>query len=348
MASTYIRGGKIWMRVKDDTGKWVSRSTGYSVANAGEARQARLMVRKEEQNEQLIAATLDSKNDEFKSWVQAWLQAKYAGRGGTTFARYSSSWRTVEKFLTENKVTHPRQVNYALAITYLDWRAARNGSRNTALSELKMLGMILDEAKRRNFCDWNSNPCQKLGLKKDKVSEKSAWTDKQISTIGADLEKNHFGTWMHVTFLLGLYQAARLMQAQIPMREIDFKNKTISYPAECVKGGKAFTQPLADALIPTLKKVVAQRTAKGEKMLCEIPFGPSIIWRQYLDGFGYTNLSHHGLRVTWATRAAIANVPMSKAMTFCNHSSEIIHRIYQKLTSQDISGVTAMVQLPSF
>jgi len=348
MASIYVRGKTFWIRKKDSGGKWISKSTGYRTTNPGDVQQAKLMARKDSREEQIIAASLDTKNDEFTSWVYGWFKAEYASRGNTTFARYCSSWRTMEKFLSERGVIRPRQIDYTLLTTYLEWREARNGSRNTALSELKLLSMVWKEAKKRNFVE-GDNPHSKLGLRKDAVAEKSPWSDEQIQTVGRDLEKNHFGSWMHCTFVLGLYQAARLMQAQLPIAGINFQKGTISYPGNCVKGGKPFTQPLALALIPTLKKIVEERTAKGEKMLCQIPsFGASLAWREYLDGFGFTGISHHCLRVTWATRACLANVPVSQAMEFCHHKSELVHRVYQKLNSSNIANVPSLVPLPSF
>jgi hypothetical protein len=108
-----------------------------------------------------------------------------------------------------------------------------------------------------------------------------------------------------------------------------------------VKGAKAFTQPIAPALAPTLKKIVALRTAQSATTLCEVPPFASLKWRVYLDGFGYKGISHHCLRVSWISRAAKAGVPISQTMRFVNHSSQTIHRLYQKLSP-------ALVPLPTF
>jgi integrase len=141
---------------------------------------------------------------------------------------------------------------------------------------------------------------------------------------------------MHVTFLMGLYQAVRLRQSEIPLSRIDFRRRIIDYPSDKVKGGKGYSQPIDPAFYPMLQELVAHRQSIGKSMLCEIPILPSVEWRRFLDELGLKHLVHHGLRATWITRAALAGVPESLAKRFVNHASSQVHAIYQKITATDL------------
>lgn len=150
MASIYVRGKTYWIRRKDCTGKWVSQSSGYRTDAIGGKRQAQLAARRATQAEQIVVAALDSTNDEFASWVFGWLELKYANHDATTYDRYCRNWRRLEEFLTEQKITRPRQVTYAIVSGYLGWRLQRKGSRNTGLYELRLLGANCKNTWRRD------------------------------------------------------------------------------------------------------------------------------------------------------------------------------------------------------
>ena len=55
---------------------------------------------------------------------------------------------------------------------------------------------------------------------------------------------------MHVTFLMGFYQASRLQQCAVPLRLVDLNRKLINYADEGVKGGKGFSQPIDPDFVP--------------------------------------------------------------------------------------------------
>jgi hypothetical protein len=162
------------------------------------------------------------------------------------------------------------------------------------------------------------------------------WSAFEIDQVEKALSvRDRFG-WMHVTLLMGLHQALRLRQAEIPLSCIDFRRRLISYPGIKVKGGKAHSQPIEPDFYPILQELVEHRRAMGKAMLCEIPELPSVKWRRFLDELGLKHLVHHGLRATWITRAALAGVPESLAKRFVNHASSQVHAIYQKITATDL------------
>jgi hypothetical protein len=57
---------------------------------------------------------------------------------------------------------------------------------------------------------------------------------------------------MHCTFLLGRYQAVRLMQARVTLACIDLAGGNTTYPPNIVKGGKGYSQRLDPKVIPAL------------------------------------------------------------------------------------------------
>jgi hypothetical protein len=68
-------------------------------------------------------------------------------------------------------------------------------------------------------------------------------------------------------------------------------------------------------------------------------------WHDFLRRSGLKRkilgVTPHCLRVTAATRMARAGVSISKAMKFLGHASEIVHRIYQKLRTDDLDDCLA-------
>jgi hypothetical protein len=63
----------------------------------------------------------------------------------------------------------------------------------------------------------------------------------------------------------------------------------------------------------------------------------SLGWRRFLDGLGFRHLSHHGLRASWITKAALSGIPEAAAKRFVNHGSSAVHAIYQKITAGDLA-----------
>jgi integrase len=79
----------------------------------------------------------------------------------------------------------------------------------------------------------------------------------------------------------------------------------------CVKGGKAFVQSVDPDFIPVLKR--------------------------FLDGIGLHGLSVHGLRVSWATRAALSGVPLAVTLQYLNHSNQLVHQVYTQVAARDVN-----------
>jgi hypothetical protein len=173
------------------------------------------------------------------------------------------------------------------------------------------------------------------------------WADHELALVDAvtdDLFKND---WLQVTFLMGKWQAVRLRQSVVPLAGIDFRRRVIVYPDSIVKGSKGYAQPIAPQFFDKLLEIANHRASIGASTLCDVPEIPSVIWRELLDDLGLYHLSHHGLRATWITRAALRGIPEALTRRFVNHASQQVHEIYQRITATDLLPMLETLALPA-
>jgi hypothetical protein len=96
----------------------------------------------------------------------------------------------------------------------------------------------MDEAFAQHMVSSPVNPASKLGLGFEEKGEYAEWSVEEMDRVERELEENDPHGWMRCTFLLGRYQAVRLMQARVPLACIDLAGGNITYPPNIVKGGK--------------------------------------------------------------------------------------------------------------
>jgi hypothetical protein len=334
MASLYQRKDSptFWVRYKGLDGSWKSKNTGYRPTNQIEKRQAERLADSLSFREKVNRPPSSSAGWD---WVPSWIEATWSNRPAT-YRAYRLRWRTLEKWLGEINLHGPANVQRSNCIEYFQWRARTGVCRNTALWDLKFLNQVMAEAVKRGMA--TSSPAKELGIKKEASAEKATWTDAEIATVDRVLATDHKFDWLRVTFLLGRYQAARLGSCAVPLSCVDLSRGTIGYPDIQVKGGKGYSQPIDKRLMPSLTEIVEHRRSIGADTLCDLPAMPSLMWRQFLDVLGI-KVSHHSLRVTWITKAALAEIPESIAQRFSNHSSNTVHRIYMRFTNADLAGM---------
>jgi integrase len=345
VASIYSRkdSPNLWIKFKNESGKWVAMNTGFRRDNPGDRKQASNLARTTSLKE-MATKTSKASGSEWQDWVIPWINSRWGDvqkpeTSAHVYGRYFYRWL---KYFEERKITTPQLFKREHTDDYLAWRTQQGAGRNSAIGELKFLAQVLDEAIARNFVS-GVNVCRKLRIRADKPADKIPWSDEEVSMVQTELEKNHLYDWMHVSFLLGLHQAARLRMCAIPLSVIDFDKRIINYPGTVMKGGKSFSQPIAPEFIDVLRSVVEHRRKLKKSTLAEIPDPykhqepAGVQWRKLLDSLGLHNLSHHGLRVRWITQAALLGVHESMAMKFANHRGLAVHRIYQKIQNDDVA-----------
>lgn len=345
MASIYPKKNSpyIWLRYKRGNGLWAGKQTSYRWGNLGEERQAKLLARRQSEIEATRAGLTRASGAAFDAWVLPWLLATYsAASQSATLAIYKRHWRNIQKFLADHDLRAPMHIERKHVVAHLHWRM-KSAGRNTAIQEIKFFGAILREACARGLIA--QNPYARPGLKRDAAPEKIPWKDAEIAAAARHLDREK-SLWMRCAFYCGLYQACRLRQCEIPLGQIRFDLGVIQYPDHLVKGRSGYTQPIDPRFEPILRTLVAEARRKKQHVLCTVPWDASLRLRRTFDRAGLPHLVHHGLRVTWITRAAEQGIPESQAMAFCHHESREVHRIYKKLSAVEIAHVPALMRLP--
>jgi hypothetical protein len=137
---------------------------------------------------------------------------------------------------------------------------------------------------------------------------------------------------MRISWEIGLATGCRLRETAIPLDGVDLVGGTITFPTP--KGGTnmAFSIPIPKAIAPLLCNL----KASGAKVSCEIPPKASYYWRQLFNRVGLRTHVFHSLRVTRVTNLRKAGVPQSYAMRLVNHSSSMVHQLYQRHEVEDL------------
>ncbi len=329
MASLYRRKDSPfwWLKRKDGTGKPVCDSTGLRVESELESKQARVIAAEAEVAEAEFA--MRGPVESGWGWVEGWL-ANHC-KSPKTLRAYKTHWAHIRHFLQVHGLHHPRMLAFRHGAEYVEWRGGRRAqhkacSRNTALLEVKLLGQILKHAARRGMIP--ANPISGLGIAKEDVEPKREITEAEIKQCLDALPEEP--EWMRLAFQIALHTGCRLRETALVMANVDFEAKTITF--DTPKGGrsKAFTRPLPEALVGVLWPI------RARKISHEFPFQPSRRFQQFFEKLKIEGVSFHCLRVSYVTRLHRAGVPLSAAMRLVNHSSEVVHRVYQRLRVDDV------------
>jgi integrase len=277
------------------------------------------------------------------TWVPQYLERHCESQ--RTLQRYTGSWSWLAFWLQERHYHSPRVLTYRNALEYLNWRTSykkktgKTAGRNTAIMELKLLAMIMGEAVRLGHAD--ANPLVSLKVRRDKVAKKPEMTDKEIRVIREALKGEP--EWMQTAFDISLHTGCRLRETRLPLNCIDFGENKITFPSP--KGGeeRAFSVPMPSALRSLFQRILK---AKRE-FTVEFPFQPSRRWQQFFIKIEMPHLCFHCLRVTYVNRLRRAGVPREAAMRLVNHSSDLIHQIYQREKVEDVAQWRDAVQFPT-
>jgi integrase len=343
MASIYRKKNSPFWFVQyiDADGIRRNKSTRLRADNPAETVKARTL-RAQAEAKELSRGDGKANEGNWDSWVPKYLERHCESPG--TLQRYTGNWSWLAFWLQENHYHTPRAITYRKAIEYIDWRTSykkktgKKAGRNTAIMELKLLAMIMGEAVRLGHAD--ANPLVSLKLRRDKAAKKPELTDKEIRTIRKVLKAEP--EWMQVAFDIALHTGCRLRETRLPLHCLDFRENKITFPSP--KGGedRAFSVPMPSALRPLLNRICKTKRANT----VEFPFQPSRRWQQFFIKVKMPHLCFHCLRVTYVNRLRRAGVPREAAMRLVNHSSELIHQVYQREKVEDVAQWRDAVQFP--
>jgi integrase len=282
------------------------------------------------------------------AWVTPWMQQRH-GRKRASLVKHRNQWNYLSAYFNEKNVHGPRAVTRDIALTYVGWRAAqlkekskRGACRNTALADLRWGTCLLNEAVARG--EIIANPWSKLGFERDDAAEKPEFSDAEILRVRDALSGRP--EWMRTSFEIALHTGLRFGETRIPFSALDLDARTALIAAP--KGGKerAFTIPLAAALIPMLRLLQRQ----GERETWHMPPAQrpftGLVWSKFFREIGLGHLCFHGTRVTFISRGARAGVPEHAMRKLVNHASASVHRIYQRVTTADGARYVDLVPIP--
>ncbi len=349
MASIYERDDSrfIWIKFRDGTGKVIQRSTGYKKDVPTEYRLARVMCAERTADEFRHGRTVRTGGQaEEWTWVPEFIQARHTG---LTRRGYSVAWTTLKIFLDHAEVRSPQALTRKHCFEYIEWRKTKDGKgkfaakHNTALSEMKVLSVVMGEAVERGLAI--ANPCLGLKIRRQRPKQKVEITDAECATIRthiADVKEPALWEMLHYSFEITRFQGCRLMETQLdPLRDVSIftrdgeKRGTITFRQ---KGGRDFTTVLSAKLIPLFEDL----QTRGRNYTWRTPEGMTHNWaagrwhKFFRRVVKLPHLSIHCNRVTFISELARGNVPEGKARAMVGHANSLSHRIYQRLQLDDL------------
>ncbi len=343
MASLYRKNRSPfwWIQYTDAQGERRNKSTGLRADDPNETIKARALRATLEAKE-LNHTAGEVTGGGWDTWTPQYLERHC--QTARTLERYRGNWKWLALWLQTKRIHSPSAITYRKALEYIEWRttfkkkSGKTVGRNTAIMELKLLAMIMGEAVRLGYAD--ANPLVSLKLRRDKSAKKPELTNGEIKGLREALKKEP--EWMQIAFEIALHTGCRLRETRIPMDCIDFAEDKITFPSP--KGGedRAFSIPMPSALRSLLKSL----HESGSDFTLDFPFQPSRRWQQFFIKIGKPHLCFHCLRVTYVNRLRRAGVPREAAMRLVNHSSELIHQIYQREKVDDVAQWRDAVEFP--
>ncbi|PAW76789.1 MAG: hypothetical protein B9S32_13710 [Verrucomicrobia bacterium Tous-C9LFEB] len=336
MASILNRkdSGWYWIKVKAPDGTWKAEATRIRKDDSRAERKLKLLIAEKETEEHRTELGGGGGWD----WVAGYMRIRYHG-SPKTHRRILEAWTSLVMWFDDNKLFGPRDVTHAHCLQYPGWRTNQPKERmqkagwNTALMELKVLGMILQQAVVRNIII--ANPAARLGLRRETVKKKPEITGTQQAQI--ELALKTAPQWMRDSWLISMRQGVRISETAIPMHQIDLARKTLYVIG---KGRKVHAAPLHEDLIPLIKEAKKKKL----KVLVELPRNPSKCWSQWFHKNNFTDLSFHSTRVTVITRLLRVGHSKAHVQAYVGHASETIQDIYNRLSAPDVRHLGAALK----
>lgn len=328
MASLYRRERSPfwWVEYVDLEGVRRQESTRLRADKPDETRKAHELRRELSLGEK----TKLSSEEQWEAWVPRFLKQRYSG-SPKTHDRYKNSWKNISAFLVSHQVHVPRQLSRQQVRDFVDWRQKRHRdlgvyevTKNTALHEVKLLRILMNEASASGFC--NGNPCLNLDIKKDPAPRKPRITDQEHARIVKALESEP--EWMRISYAIAWEQGCRFSETCLPIRDVNLKKNVIGFRTKGQKDSIA-EFPLS----PNLRDLFKRLKRDKRKMTFRMPAMPGKAWWLFFRRIKMRHLCFHCTRVTFVTRCYERGIQRDDVMRLVGHSSTAVHAIYPRLSA---------------
>jgi len=328
MASLYKRKDSKfwWIEYFDLSGARRQESTKLRCDSTPDTRKAHDLRRELAMREQDKLST----GEQWEAWVPRFLQQRY-GTAPVTLARYQNSWKNLSAFLRDREIFVPRQLSRQHVRDFVDWRQHRHSElgvyevcKNTALTEIKLLRILMSEAVASGFCP--NNPCLRLDIKKDPAPRKPRITEAEHEKILRELKKQP--EWMQISYAIAWDQGCRFSETCLPLSDVDLKRGVINLRTKGYKEDRA-EFPLNPNLRPLFQRLMESQ----RKMTFEMPAMPGKAWWKFFKRINMPHLCFHCTRVTFITRCYERGIPRDSVMRLAGHSSYAAHEIYPRLSA---------------
>jgi len=331
VASLYKRKDSpwFWIRYKTKDGRWASKATRYRIDNTLHRAKAR------QEAAEISIGEQDRRSTDL-SWVDDLIATHPVS--GNTRIYYRNSWRNLLRFMAERHI-HLEDFAPATAHDYIAWRTANprtNGgfvTRNQALQDIKILkwihrnGRLLGHMTSMAMVDFRS--------RKSPVQRRPVFTEQDIARCREALASRHVPDWMRTSFEIAYHTGCRLKETRLPLSCIDLEAETMTFPEPKGGSGRAYTIPIPEGLLALFRKLKAtprshtlEWPGAGTRVSC--------YWRRFFNLLGLRRHSFHGLRATRVTNLRRAGIVQAVAMRLVNHSSTLVHDLYQRHSVEDL------------
>jgi integrase len=313
-----------WIEYTDLAGKRRQESTRFRYDVAGESRKAYELRRELAARERVGF----DRGEIWEAWVSRFLEQRYSG---ATLARYKNSWKNIAAYLHECGISIPRQLTRVHVREFVEWRQERHNGlgvyevcKNTALHEIKLLRILMNEAVACGFAP--ANPCLRLDIRKDPSPKKPRITDAEHQKILQALKVEP--EWMQISYAIAWDQGCRFSETCLPLSDVDLKRGVINLRTKGYKEDRA-EFPLSPNLRPLFQRLIKL----GRKTTFEMPAMPGKAWWRFFKRINLPHLCFHCTRVTFITRCYERGIPRDSVMRLAGHSSYAAHEIYPRLSA---------------
>jgi hypothetical protein len=328
------RSPYLFLRYRDlETGAWREKSTQLRYDDPKQKRAALRICQKTTEKEAAYAPTNDG---EFSGWVASYLADHYGNP--RSFKRYEAAWLRICDFLREKNIRHPRQIRYDHANDFMQWRKKQGASHNTARLELKFMSFLMAEALRRDYAE--KNPLALAKVERTPAAQKPELDEKLLRAARAAFEKRPL--WMRNIFEICAHIGCRFSEAAMPLSQVDFKRKIIWIEDSKRPPGdprKMYSVPMPKSLVDYLKTI-----RKHPRTAPPVTGDMNRVFNIVLKKA--TGATSHSLRVSFISRCHRAGLSEMQAMRLVNHSSQLVHRIYSRLSAEDARAAMSKVTPP--